>query len=742
MWLPPSTRARIALTLLALCLAACAQLRAEISAPAHGDRFSRPLRVATQTDNFPQSFLDDNGQPAGFAVDVMDAIARVMELPIQRVLGPSKDMRRELASGRVDILQAYSFDPAREDYASFSRPFLENQGAYFINKNNRAVRAVGDLNGRSVLIIGRQGPGDRYVRQHLPEAKIVYAEGAAEALRLVQDGRYDATFISRSTGYLIADRDQLKSIATLSAPPADFSVKLCFAVRRGDDELLKRIDEGLVILNRTGEFDRIYRKWFGRVDRQGLTYDQVVVLIMGVLVIALTAALWAGWRQRQLRNRIARQSEELAESRALLAEAQAFAHLGHWRRTTGTPPSVTWSDETYRIHERDPALGPPLTLAELVRHASPADAARWRAAIERCMRENHAYQLDIAIEPLPGVRKFIHVHGRSQLDKHGRVIAIFGTVQDITARRDAELARQQSEELLRAFFNTLPSALGVLDHAPDGWRLVSLNPAAARLTGFASPEAVNDPAPRAALNTQRWWSELLARASEAAEPVHYQFQRDDLRREFSATLVPLRTAEARPRCCFLIEDITERNIRDAEIAQGRRLRAIGEMVGGIAHEFNNLLTPILITADSLARSSRHNPALHAEHQLIADTARRAAELTRRLLTFERKADRKPEVVDLHAMVNANLDLLRHTADRRIRLSNTMDAALPRLYLNAGDLNQIVLNLLLNARDTLDEKLARPPAAPWTPAITVSATCLPASATTPQDGSSHPLPDHW
>jgi two-component system cell cycle sensor histidine kinase/response regulator CckA len=100
------------------------------------------------------------------------------------------------------------------------------------------------------------------------------------------------------------------------------------------------------------------------------------------------------------------------------------------------------------------------------------------------------------------------------------------------------------------------------------------------------------------------------------------------------------------------------------------------------------------------------------------------------------------VVKLSVMVDANLDLLRHTADRRIRLFNTMEANLPSAHLNVGDLNQIVLNLLLNARDTLDEKLARPAAADWTPAIIVNATCLPASATSPQDGSSHSLPDRW
>jgi len=165
------------------------------------------------------------------------------------------------------------------------------------------------------------------------------------------------------------------------------------------------------------------------------------------------------------------------------------------------------------------------------------------------------------------------------------------------------------------------------------------------------------------------------------------------------------------------------------------------MVGGIAHEFNNLLTPILVTADALASDPRADPAHQPEHKLIADTARRAAGLTRRLLTFERKSDRKPELVSLHTIVEANLELLRHTADRRIRLSNTLGAELPPLHLDTGDLNQIVLNLLLNARDTLDEKLASTHPGTWTPAIILDATTLPASSSTPQDAA-HSTPDRW
>ncbi len=174
--------------------------------------------------------------------------------------------------------------------------------------------------------------------------------------------------------------------------------------------------------------------------------------------------------------------------------------------------------------------------------------------------------------------------------------------------------------------------------------------------------------------------------------------------------------------------------KDAEIAQSRRLRAVGELVGGIAHEFNNLLTPILLKADALQHEYRQT-ALAAELQIIIDAAIRAAEITRRLLTFQRKTDRKPEKIRLRTAIESDIELLRHAIDRRVRLDCTISSDLPTLWLPGTDLHQIIVNLLLNARDTLIEKLTRETTdSKWTPSIQIEAKVLPIDAAVPLDPS--------
>lgn len=102
---------------------------------------------------------------------------------------------------------------------------------------------------------------------------------------------------------------------------------------------------------------------------------------------------------------------------------------------------------------------------------------------------------------------------------------------------------------------------------------------------------------------------------------------------------------------------------------------------------------------------------------------------------------RPSLFAIADVVESNFKLLRHTIDRRIALDADMPGDLPPLHLSIGDVQQVVLNLLLNSRDTLAEKLAKHPAHDWRPAIHILAAVLPSTAATPLD-TSKPIPSRW
>jgi two-component system cell cycle sensor histidine kinase/response regulator CckA len=702
---------------------------------------ARPVLVGGTTDNYPYSFLDDRKQLSGFAVDVFDASARQMNLQYTRVLAPASEVATRFLAGEITVHPFFSRSQNGTFGAyEFSVPFVSLQMTVFKRRGDTRILTVEDLK-RPGIRIAVGGAGMDYARAHgIPGANLLRAANN-DAFEFIASEKADAAIFTRLVGLAAIERLGLKKVTAADFPLPDSIREYRFAVAKGEAHLLAQLNEGLASIQRTGEYDAIYQKWFGRFEPRRFTREEVIVYVAAALALALAVTFWALLRQRQLRRRLARQTDELAESRAILAEAQQFARVGHWQRISATG-ELLWSDETYRIYERDPARGTP-GMEELLSWVSPADRIVWERSARLAREEGHIYEFDTTIEPHPGVRKTIHIRGRPTRNAGGQITGLFGTVQDITPWREAEHALLRSERLLRAIYDNIPYAMGVVEFRDGSWRHVSLNPGAVLLLDL--PKA---PAPGLTLaefglseDRQKFWHELFDRAASTSNAVTSERHNEEKNRDYVISVVPLGRSGANDRCCFFVEDVTERRQKDAEISQGRRLRAIGELVGGIAHEFNNLLTPILLKADLLKAEWSHEPALVEELQVIADTARRSADLTRRLLTFGRRAEVKPTLFTLSAIVEGNFKLLRHTIDRRIRLEATLPENLPSLYLNSSDVQQILLNLLLNARDTLVEKLARPQAAGWNPSIQVSATSLPGSAAAPLDRSK-PVPPAW
>ncbi|HEY0947378.1 MAG TPA: transporter substrate-binding domain-containing protein [Opitutaceae bacterium] len=706
----------------------------------------QPLRVITRIDAYPYSFLDESGNSAGFSTDLLDAAARVMAVQVERRNLTATAAERPLAAGDYDVVQVHTLEPAREPALLETQAYLVLRGALFVRRGENRFADLADVQ-RAGVRLAAASPAYQYARGHGIAPSNLLSGTAEECLQRLLNREVDAVLLARLTGVTQARRMGVENqVEVLPTRLDDLTVRYGFAVPAGKPELFAELSEALAVVYQSGEYGQIYEKWFARYERPRFNREQLVALIAGGLSVLLAFVIWAWLRQRQLRTRLARQAEQLAESRSLLAEAQQVVRLGHWQHRLLPQPSLEWSEETYRVFERDPALGP-LGFEELTAMALDVEErALWRTMITRAEKNGRPYDLDVVVEPKPGLRKTINVRGRPTVDDAGRTTGLFGTVQDVTAWRTAEAALRQSEQVLRALYANLPHALGVVEYAGGEWRVVSLNPEALRLLALDREPAAGVMLVDLGLAPERLqqWTALFSRSVAQGSACKTEMQSVDGRRDYAVTVVPLGYVAGNARSCFLVEDITDRKHKDAELAQSRRLRAIGELVGGIAHEFNNLLTPILLKADLLQMQRSHDAMLLNELRVITEAARRSAELTRRLLAFGRKNDVHAEWVDARPLVDSVLDLVRQTIDRRIRIECLLPTGLPKIHLVPGDLHQILINLLLNARDTLMEKLARSDLAPgWIARITIDAQVLPADAVEPASSTPRRTPvERW
>ncbi len=223
---------------------------------------------------------------------------------------------------------------------------------------------------------------------------------------------------------------------------------------------------------------------------------------------------------------------------------------------------------------------------------------------------------------------------------------------------------------------------------------------AARITGRGEGEALGEPATRALGGG----APLLRLLEEAA-------RRGDAAQELSfgrpgggdvqARITVRRLGRARSDwLALLFEPAMVEGVHHGEVRQAQKLEAVGRLAGGIAHDFNNLLTAIQGHAQLLLEELPAESSACADAEEILAAARRATGLTRRLLSFTRRQDVDPRDIDANAVVVNLQQLLRRLIPEHISVSVELDTAPQRVMADVGHLEQVLLNLVLNARDAM------------------------------------------
>jgi two-component system cell cycle sensor histidine kinase/response regulator CckA len=256
-----------------------------------------------------------------------------------------------------------------------------------------------------------------------------------------------------------------------------------------------------------------------------------------------------------------------------------------------------------------------------------------------------------------------------------------------------------AEDRFSQAFNANPVAQSLI--ALDPFEMLEVNPAFTRQFGFTISDLKNQTPEsfRQGLDPMRWRA-LIQRllAGEVIDEHPYVFERgpgDNRDLRCSARLVDI----GGRRCSiWLMRDVTEQHKLERQLQQSQKMEALGQLAAGVAHDFNNVLTVIQAYA-SLVRSGA---APVAELVYVEDAVQWAAALTRQLLIFCRREISQPQLADLKSAFSSLRAMLSRILPKRIRLEWLSDDGLPQAMADVTSLEQVVMNLVINARDATPE----------------------------------------
>lgn len=406
-----------------------------------------------------------------------------------------------------------------------------------------------------------------------------------------------------------------------------------------------------------------------------------------------------------------RAEQELASSQARLAEAQRIAQIGDWRRE-GIDQPLTWSEENYRIFGLDPADGRP-SYERLLATVHPDDRDEFERIVKSCRATGDPYDHEYRVVRPDGVVRW--VHGRGELIREGGLEVTRGTAQDITERKLAEQRLAEAEERFRTLVEHLP--LGMYIRPLDmRYPNIYASPQVEPMLGYPAQAWMEDPDLLAKIVHPDDRDHVLSDAAHVrttGEPLYDEYRY--VKPDGSIVWVQDETyvvADENGEPAFVqgyLLDITKRKLAEEErdrlreeLHHSQKLEAVGRLAGGVAHDFNNMLTAIKGYSELLLAGLGADSPLRDEAEQIRRAAEQASALPRQLLAFSRKQVLAPKLIDLNEVVSEATGLVRLLLGDSVEVVTRLDARAAAAVADPGQVEQVLINLATNARDAMPD----------------------------------------
>ncbi|MCL5028223.1 MAG: transporter substrate-binding domain-containing protein [Bacteroidetes bacterium] len=244
-------------------------------------------------NKYPYEFIDANGKPEGFNIDVMNAIGKIMGFSLEFDLKPWNQVKDSVMYGSNFDISAMFYSEQREQMVDFSDPVIFSEDEIFIEKGSKKINSMIDLMNKRVAVEDGSFT-EEYLLHNIPEINLIPVESEPDALKMVSENKCDAAVVEKINGERNIIRLGLTNIKETAYPmiPREYG----FVVAKGNDSLLTNINVGLQVIKKNGTYAQLFNKWINPPPPKTVALKTIITWgIFIILILSLITGLIYFW---------------------------------------------------------------------------------------------------------------------------------------------------------------------------------------------------------------------------------------------------------------------------------------------------------------------------------------------------------------------------------------------------------------------------------------------------------------
>jgi ABC-type amino acid transport substrate-binding protein len=281
-------------TTLAFCFNVFAFSPATIETPSVSGKV---IEVGSEIDFYPYAFINSSGEPDGFSVDLIKAVAKVSGLTLHIRAAPWDKVWNDMLAGRIDVVPLIGKLTERAALIDYSEPHTGMPDAFFVREGSVPLTNLAAAQGKEIVVMRSDVAHHKLIETHF-EGTIVPVDTIGDGLQLVASGKHDAFLGPLLIGTLAIRKYDIKGLES-GEPVKDYLRIHAFGVKKGDHALLDQLNQGLKLVKGNGEYDRLYNKWLAAMNDTPSRITDRSTGLMVLTALSVLAILFALRRRRE-----------------------------------------------------------------------------------------------------------------------------------------------------------------------------------------------------------------------------------------------------------------------------------------------------------------------------------------------------------------------------------------------------------------------------------------------------------